>query len=376
VVASQTNGVLHPIQSSGSGAVPSTAAQGPDGNVYFSNGGALRAVDPASGASVWSVAGTGGRGVSAPAVGPDGTIHVSQSAFNKTALVVALAPDGTQRWAFATPEIVAYFSDLAVDAAGGVFGRYLETQFTRWHAFALDASGNLLWKTTQPYASEFSPTAPALLPGGDVVFTAVDDAWDDRLIRLDADTGTIVWSVVPGTSLSGAVIADNGLVLVHSPGSPPACGVRAFDPADGSLVWSVPYFATEYGEDNPPVLLPGGEIVAIANGDALGNRRIYRISPDGVLLTTVAYPSTGYYTDSIAGGDGTLYVWTNMRLMAFSPLDGTVKFQYAAAPTAGCLRTSQPTILADGSIFATWQRNQTCNSPSPFGQFVTLAPPP
>jgi len=375
VVASQTPSLLFDPRSSGSGDVPSTAAEGSDGSVYFSNGGELRAVDPNDGSTLWTFAATGPRKVSAPAVGADGTIYASQTGGSQPALVVALAGDGSPRWVYTTSEIVAYFSDLAVDAGGRVFGRYLETQFTQWNAFALDPAGNLQWKTSVPYTYEFDPTPPALLSSGDVVLTGEDAAWNDRLMRLDGDTGAILWSIAPGGSLSGPVIADNGLILVHSPGPASARGVSAFDPDSGALVWRVPYLAAEYGENNPPVLLPGGEIVAIANGDDLGNRLIYRISPDGVLLDTVPYPSSGYYVDSIAGGDGTLYVWTSMRLMAFSPVTGAVKFEYYPAPTAGCLRTSQATILSSGSVFATWQRNQTCNSPMPFGQFVTLAPP-
>jgi outer membrane protein assembly factor BamB len=375
-VASQADALLYEPRSAGSGSVPSAAAQGPDGTVYFSNGGQLRAVDPSTGAALWTVAAAGGRGISAPVVGADGAIYVSQSGANLPALVTALNEDGTERWAYSTaPEIAAYVSDLAVDGAGRVFGRYLETQFTQWHAFALDGLGGFLWKTTVPYASEFDPTPPALLPGGDLVLSGVDADWNDRLMRLDADTGTIEWSVVPGGSLSGPVVADNGLVLVHASGVPPANGVGAFDPDTGSLVWRVSYFYTEYGEDNPPVLLPGGDIVAVANGDAQGNRLIYRISPEGALLDTVAYPSTGYYTKKIVGGDGTVYVWTSMRLMAFSPLSGTVTFEYWPAPSSSCLRNALPAILSDGSIFASWQRKQTCNSPSSFGEYVTLAPP-
>ena len=373
IVGPRTNNLRYAPRTTGSSSVPRAAAQGPNGNVCFSNGGQLRSIDPRTGTTLWSVAATGGRSFSAPSIGADGSIHAIQTGGNQPALIVALNVDGTQRWVHTTDEIVADASDLAVDASGRTFGRYLETQFTSWHAYALDPAGSLLWKTSVPYASEFNPTAPAILRGGDLVISAIDSAWDDRLMRLDAGTGAIEWSVVPGGSLSGPVVGDNGLVLVHRPGVAGTNGVHAFDPDTGAPVWSVSYLDMEYGEDNPPVLLPGGEIVAIANGDPLGNRLVYRISPDGVLLGTVPYPSTGYYTQGASGGDGTIYIWTSMRLMAFSPKTGAVLFEYYAAPSSSCLKAPQATILADGSIFASWQRKQTCNSPAAFGEFVTLS---
>ena len=379
IIASQSNGTLYPKKNAGGTGTPSAATSGPTGVVYYTVSGSLKAVDPVDGTIVWSALTDGTTTLTAPVVGSDGTIYVAQrvTAYLEPGIIIALNPDGTPRWSYPTENNAWSFADLAVDETGRVYGRYDGFGGSSSYRFALDAEGNRLWERSAPLPiADSELPAPAIGDDGSLFLVGYNDAGARRLMRIDPANGDVLWAASLSTELiSGPVVADNGLVLVHRPGVDPLGGVLAFDPDTGAQVWFVQYQNVEYGSDNPPVLLNNGEIVAIASGPVAGERVIYRISPQGDLLGTTPYPSSGYYVKSVVGGDDRMYVWSSQKLMAFSPLDGSVAFEYEGAMTAGCVYSSQPSVLADGSIFLIWRQKQSCNITTGFNYFVTLAPP-
>lgn len=362
---------------------PSSAVQGPSGRVYITRTQQdVAAVDPTTGTVLWSALAANAR-FTAPVVGPGQTfaggtgetITVGR-ATGGAGTVFRLDALGQTLWSRVFPSSCYAFGGLTVDDAGNTFGRYRDNQGIAWHAFKLSPSGATLWEVA--VAGYFLDEAGvgALTGDGDIVFVHGDDTNFGNVSLFDGVTGSSVWSVPHSHPFSYPVLSDNGLVLVNANGNVGETGLYAYDVATGSLAWQANYPESTSYPDNPPVLLHDGDAVITTDEPGFSRRVVLRISTvDGSISGTVPFPTTLDYTHPIVGGDDKMYVWTGGSLMSFSPYTGSVHFLYNAIGPSGCIDWSAPTILADGSLFASWWRRQTCNASSGISEWVTLAPP-
>ena len=158
-------------------------ATGPDGSLYLTgmggaNGWSLYRVDPASGSLLWNYSPWPSNGMSAPSVGPDGSVYFSRS----LSYLESVTPAGRSRWTFFDGSILdhpAVSPDGSVVVAG-VRPAFGEPGSVRaWNA----ATGAVLWQVdlpnenggyqilyTQPRFSADSKTVyfgTAVLAGGD-----------------------------------------------------------------------------------------------------------------------------------------------------------------------------------------------------------------
>jgi hypothetical protein len=158
-------------------------ATGLDGSLYLTgmggaNGWSLYRVDPGSGALLWNYSPWPSNGMSAPAVGPDGSVYFSRS----LGYLESVTPAGKSRWTFFDGSI---FDHPAVSPDGSVVVAGVRPNFGEpgsvraWNA----ATGTVAWQVdlpnenggyqileTQPRFSADSRTAyfgTAILAGGE-----------------------------------------------------------------------------------------------------------------------------------------------------------------------------------------------------------------
>lgn len=222
---------------------PVTGAPATDGSaVYVSaRDGSAWAIDARDGKILWQVVGTPGAsgylGSAAPTVGDRAVIFPSSGGDLMAVLKIG---GGNKIWqsslagkrlgaAYAlTPDVTA---DAVID--GGTL--YAGTGSGRTVAMS-SASGEKIWSAGE------GALGPVAVAGGSV-FLVNDEA---ELVRLDAATGAVIWSVpMPYYTKEkikkrkgifahyGPVLAGGRVMVVSSDGL-----LRAFDPADGSLTYT------------------------------------------------------------------------------------------------------------------------------------------
>lgn len=249
---------------------PVTGAPTVDGAIVYvvARDGSAWALDVDTGRVRWQLQGspsvTGMIGAAGPAVSERAVLLP----FGSGELVAALKKGGTRLWGLAVAgerpgraygSIADITSDPVVDGSvvyvGKAGGRTVAVKAS---------SGERIWTATE---GAYGP----LLPVGGSVFLVNDEA---RLLRLDAKTGDVIWSVEMPYFLAkkpkkraaihvhyGPVLAGGRLVVASSDGL-----IRLFNPVDGALLGTVD--------------LPGGA----AAQPALAGGTLYVVSGKGKLL--------------------------------------------------------------------------------------------
>ena len=158
-------------------------ATGVDGSLYLTamgggNGWGLRRVDPASGNVLWNYSPWPSNGMSAPSVGPDGSVYFSRS----LGYLESVTPNGQSRWTFFDGSIIdhpAVSPDGSIVVAGNrpnfgepgsVRGWNASTGALSWQVNLPNENGGYQIAYTQPRFSADSRTAyfgTAVLAGGD-----------------------------------------------------------------------------------------------------------------------------------------------------------------------------------------------------------------
>lgn len=226
------------------------------------------AVGARDGRVAWTAPGVpakaGVAGASAPAVSGDIVVFP----FASGQLLAAQTADGAPRWqgfvaGARLGRAYATYSDLTGDPV--IAGNVLYAGSSAGRMTAIDmTTGTAIW-TAQDGAM-----SPAILAGG-ALFLVNDE---DQILRLNAATGEVVWRIdLPYYQKSakdkkrkaifnhfGPVLAGGRLIVASSDGL-----LRAFDPASGALVGSVP--------------LPGGA----ASGPVIAGGTLYVVSGAGAL---------------------------------------------------------------------------------------------
>lgn len=250
-------------------AAPVSAAPTVEGNLVYlvAEDSSAWAVNAETGRVVWQLPGTPAISGMVGGPGPALTDRLVILPFSSGEIVGALKASGLQIWAgnvagrrlgraFAsTPDITA---DPVV--VGDVI--YVGTQSGK--VAALDASsGEPHWTATEGALSPILPVATAL-------YLVSDEA---RLVRLDAATGALVWAVdLPYFTADkirkrkdvygnyGPILAGGRLIVASGDGQ-----IRQFDPASGALLGAV--------------ALPGGA----ASNPVVAGATLYVVSTDGKL---------------------------------------------------------------------------------------------
>jgi len=206
-------------------------------------------------------------GAPAPVVGP----KISVFAFGSGDLVGTFRRGGFRRWiaSVSGARIGSAISQIS-DVTGAPFldGNrvYVGNHSGRTAAFEVN-SGARLW-------TAFEGTFGPLWVAGGSVFMVNDRS---RLMRLDANDGSTIWSVdLPGyvkdkprkraeiVAHHGPILAGGQLVVASNDGQ-----IRFFDPVDGSLARSI---AVKSGATTDPVVANGTLYVVTADGDLAAYR--------------------------------------------------------------------------------------------------------
>lgn len=246
---------------------PVTGAPAVEGNAVFVVGrdSSGWGVDTETGRVRWTLAGTpaaaGMIGSSAPAITDRAVLLPSDSG----EVVAALKGSGVRVWGTDVAgqrrgRAYAFVGDITGDpvVAGDV--TYIGSAAGRTNAVST-ASGELIW-------SAMEGALGPVLPVGGSVFLVNDEA---RLVRLDAATGSVIWSVeMPYfvdakvkrrkaiTAHYGPVLAGGRIVVASGDGL-----LRLFNPVDGSLVATADIPG---GAASQPALAGGLLYVVGANG--------------------------------------------------------------------------------------------------------------
>ncbi len=219
---------------------PVTGAPAVEGGIVYAVGrdGSGWAVKADTGRVMWTVAGPVGASGMVGAAGPTVTDTLVLFPFASGGLTAALKQSGVQVWqAPVTGQRLgrAYggVTDITGDAVAMGERTYVGTASGR--TAALDtSSGERVWTAVEGAMN------PPLVVGGSVF--VVND--ENRLVRLDAETGAEIWAVAMPyftaekakrhkaiVPLFGPVLAGGRLAVASGDGE-----LRLFDPADGSLL--------------------------------------------------------------------------------------------------------------------------------------------
>ncbi len=219
---------------------PVSGAPATDGDAVYVSGrdGSAWSISAATGKVIWQVPGTPGTsgyvGTAAPSVGDRAVIFPTSAG---DLMAVLKLGGGTKIWQASLAgkrlgRAYAFTSDVTGDAV--IDGKVLYAGSAAGRTVAMSASsGDRIWSAGE------GALGPVALAGGSI-FLVNDQA---ELVRLDAETGAVIWSVeMPYFTNDkikrrkgiyahyGPVLAGGRIMVVSSDGL-----LRAFDPTDGTL---------------------------------------------------------------------------------------------------------------------------------------------
>ena len=235
------------------------------GTVFYSGGGALHAVDAASGAERWCY--PVGDEVPARPVDAGSVIYVAAGQ-----RVLALnAASGTEHWRFDAPAVI--FSPPAYVAGAGVTGGGVYVVDYLGTVYAIDpASGRDRWRIA---TETRQGTDPVIVEGGTVHLCS-----GSALYTLDAVSGAPRWRFAAQGEIVGSPVVAGG--RVHF-GSRDHC-LYTVDAAGGQLRWK---------------LETGGEITG---SPAAGDGVVYACSKDRCVYALDAAKGTGTGRTAVGRG--------------------------------------------------------------------------
>jgi outer membrane protein assembly factor BamB len=202
-----------------------------DGSLYMGAESGFLALN-ANGTLKWSIAEDDGPVHSSPAVGPDGTIYVGAPQFRFDAPgLMALNPDGTEKWTFPTGGFVG--SSPAVGDDGTIYvGSNDHT------VYAVNPDGTLKWSF--PTGGSIGRSSLAVGRDG----TVFVGSRDQRFYAINPD-GTLKWALETGINIdrSSPVVAADGTIYDVLQQT-----LVAISP-DGVLEWTSDGFFSQFGDE-------------------------------------------------------------------------------------------------------------------------------
>jgi outer membrane protein assembly factor BamB len=230
---------------------------GPDGTIYFQDvDGHLYALRP-NGSVKWIF--QGGYPAGPVAVGADNTTYIASGA-----TIQAISPTGTFVWQFTDPNSQGVIGGPAVGPDGKI---YAVMDLLGLGAIALSpVDGHLVWSNPgNPRLAEygqlglelvFGPASPGAQP--DQFYFTCDNTTTHVAGHLYAFSlnGNQRWAASLGgtTQPPQVAVAPNGTISL---------GVAAYDPSNGSVLWSA-YSALGSGSPLPPDVGPDGTVYVAA----------------------------------------------------------------------------------------------------------------
>jgi len=249
----------------------------------------------------------------APAFAADGTLYVGATDTNGNAMLVAVNPDGTQKWT--APVATEFYGDPAVGSDGTIYcaANYL---------YAFTPSGTQKWAVSHGG----NGASPMIGPDG-TIYTGGGS------ISAVYPNGTVKWTYNNNWGMSSPAIAADGTVYVGCFNN----NVYAFN-SNGTQKWAFP---TGDRVASSPAIGTDGTIYI----GSLDNK-CYALNPDGTQKWS--YTTGGVVQPTPAlGSDGTVYFASADDLVyAFTPA-GTKKWTFTA--TNGIINVL---IGADGTIYS------------------------
>jgi len=300
-----------------------------DGTIYQNSSDGLEALNPDFSVKwTWPTAIVGH-----PVIGADGTVYVITARDSNTQRLVALFPNGTQRWSHsvAAPSTSVGLYEPPVLAADGTLYLGVRSSDTAGDLIlAINSKGRPVWGNGVRFAGRRPKLAIGL--NGDVI--AHGGASGTR--AYDAASGTQRWvdatSAGTGTSFSAAAIDTDGTIYVSN-----SAGLHAIAPVSGVRQWT---FAGARGE---PVITPDGLILQLCGSQG----SLCAVSRQGALTWTAAETYTFAGTPMVASS-GSIYVAT--RNNVFVSYSGAgVRLSEATLSDSG--DATYPVILSDGTIY-------------------------
>ena len=370
----------------------------------------VRAIDDQGAASGWSpehevvIGGGGGGGsesdilwqyevtgfgpapleASHPAIGPDGTIYVTAMGTTATwtSRLVALRPDGTEKWHVDSacgwighPQVAAdgtiyvvlcgkmltaftpagakkwefdaghALGGIAVDASGNVYGFHYESGAYLRTVFSLTPAGAGRWVvyligTNSAY---YNATALVVGTGGRVYVSAESSGQPSLLFALNASTGAKAWEVALNSAVNaGAMaVASDGTIYVPLGTSAPDRLVAVS--ASGSILWD----RTLGNAPGAPTIASDGTVYSVVLGQGL---TAFAASTGASLWSSGDTP--GLRGNAIAG-NGVIYYGGSYIGPSWAPFiatnsDGTIRWRVSIPCAVG-----SPAIAGDGTVIVT-----------------------
>ncbi|MCX8156496.1 MAG: PQQ-binding-like beta-propeller repeat protein [Verrucomicrobiae bacterium] len=294
--------------------IQSSAAQGPDGTLYFgADNGALYALRP-DGQKKWEFR-TSGAVAATPVVGPDGVIYLAGT----DRLIYALLPNGQEKWRVMPGS--GYVSSPALGPegvlyAGSVFGTLFAIEPAGLRKWDFPANGNII-------------SSPAISAAGVLYFGSYDTNFyavnPDGSRRWYVDTGDKIGSS-PAIDAQGNVYFGSNDQYLHA--------VSPF----GERLWEVRTGGPVRGS---PVLAANG--VVIFGSD---DRKLRAVSPEARTLWEFATEGWIRSTPAVAA-DGSIYFGSYDG--RFYALDAQGKKKWALA--TGDAISSSPLLTTNGVLY-------------------------
>ncbi len=308
-----------------SGASPSPVVSG--GLVYVApTDGVVRALDPATGAMVWSYNTGSAMSGAAPAVSA-GVLYVGNEAGKLFALG---ASTGRLIWSV---DLDAGVYDPPVVASAQVF-----VNSDRLNAVD-EATGTILWKGTGGYQ-------PPTVAGTDVYSDLF--AIGATIVARGAQHGRLLWFqelCSEGCNMGGPSVADGRVTFMVDN------LLTGLDAGTGAFLW-------EADGGNSSVVPTLGSGVAYMAGDSVTPIITARNASNGDLVWQVPGPGSGTQSSSIALANGVLYVGSDDgHLWAYNSSTGAVLWQspQELAAVKGYPAVSDGVVYAgsdDGTVYA------------------------
>ena len=295
---------------------------------------------------------------SSPAVANDGTVYftaVDSSEKPAKSYVHALDPDGTLRWRYETADSLGSWAFISAPAIGPDGTIYVGAGPEGDSAFlvAINSDGTRKWRYTLAKAEV---SAPAIGSDGTIYFTA-QPSYHRTIFALNPD-GSLLWQYPTDTTqewASAPSVGQDGSVYFGQP-----AGLCALTPS-GQLAWKHNTEPCEVG--CPPAV--GADGTLYFGASARGITWMYALNPDGTPRWQSQRPvgsepaATDVWGTPSLGSDGTVYFTLSLSPVggATEPqrgylyaldADGKFKWEYTVKNSYAF---DSPAIDADGTIY-------------------------
>lgn len=277
---------------------------------------------PPSGNLAWSYETAGWGGLSAPVIGPDGTIYVGAT----DSTLYAVGPDGNLRWKYKAND------DAGTVSVGSDMTIYFCSEAGT--LYALNADGSLKWSYDTGY--KIYAMSPAIDATGVIYFGS-----DEKKVYALNPNGTVKWVLdVLGVFRESPAIGADGTIYMSTRNKNKLYAINS----NGTLKWKYDI------EDNvyitSPVISEDGTIYV---GTGWWDNKVYAFDENGNLKWEydIGFGFVDITGTPALGSDGTIYFGSeDDHLYALNP-DGSLKWKFE---TGGNISASA-VVDVEGTIY-------------------------